>query len=237
MSEAKGHVLITGAAIRIGRVISLTLAQAGWDITIHYNTSKDDAETLAQEIEALGRKASVVQANLENRLEVEWLIQPDPAYPLTAIVNNASLFEHDTKDPNGTRHNMVNNEAPRLLMERLLAQLPADTIGSIVHILDNTPIPDIMSHYAASRARLQDDVAKQAKIYALHVRVNAVALGPTLIHSRQSASHFEKLVASTPLGQPSSPEAVAHAVLFLLENPAITGEILNIDSGMHLFSN
>lgn len=235
-AAAKGHVLITGAAIRVGRIIALTLAKAGWDITIHYNTSKEDAATLAREVEALGRKATLVQANLENRQEVEWLISPDPAYPLTALVNNASLFEHDAQDPDGTRHNMVNNEAPRILAERLLTQLPPDTVGSIVHILDNTPIPEKMSHYAASRARLRDDVTAQAKIYALHVRVNAVAPGPTLINPRQSTSHFERLVAATPLGQPSTPEAVAHAIQFLLENPAITGQVLNIDSGLHLFS-
>lgn len=235
-NAAKGHVLITGAAIRVGRVIALTLARAGWDITIHYNTSQDDAETLAREIEGMGRRAAVIQANLENRHEVEWLIPPDGAAPLTALVNNASLFEHDGQDPDGSRHNMVNNEAPRILTERLLQQLPPNTLGAVVNMLDNTPIPPIMSAYAASRARLAQDIAAQAKVYALHVRVNAVALGPTLISPRQSPAHFEKLVASTPLGQPSSPEAAAHAVQFLLENPAITGEILHVDSGMHLFS-
>lgn len=236
MSATKGHVLITGAAIRVGRVVALTLAKAGWDITVHYNTSKTDAKTLVQEIEALGRKATLVQANLENRQEIEWLIPPDSEYPLTALVNNASLFEHDTQDPDGTRHNMVNNEAPRILAERLLVQLPPDTLGSIVHMLDNTPIPEKMSHYADSRTRLRNDIAAHAKIYASHLRVNAVALGPTLINPRQSPAHFERLVASTPLGQPSTPEAVAHAIMFLLDNPTITGQILNIDSGLHLFS-
>lgn len=235
-TASKGHVLITGAAIRIGRVVALALAQAGWDVTVHYNTSKDEAEALAREIEALGRRASLVQANLESRQEVEWLIPPDPAYPLTALVNNASLFEHDEQDPDGSRHNMVNYQAPRLLIERLLAQLPANTTGAVVHLLDNTPIPAKMSHYAASRADLREDVAAQAKIYALHIRVNAVAPGPTLINPRQSASHFERLIASTPLGQPSSPESVAHTIIFLLENSAMTGQILNIDSGLHLFS-
>lgn len=233
--SSKGHVLLTGGAVRVGRVIAQTLAAAGWDLTLHYYTSQNEAVALADELRAAGRSIRLVQANLENRQEAEWLIPPDSDYPLTALVNNASLFEHDTNDPDGVRHNMVNNEAPRLLTERLIAQLPPDTLGAVVHLLDNTPVPEKMSAYAESRARLREDVRAQAKIYASHTRVNAIAPGPTLRNPRQSEPHFDKLVSATPLGQPSSPEAIAHAVVFLLENPAITGEILNIDSGLHLF--
>ncbi|MGE4351709.1 MAG: SDR family NAD(P)-dependent oxidoreductase [Bdellovibrionales bacterium] len=236
LTPAKGHVLITGAAVRVGRVIALTLAQNGWDITVHYNKSQSDAESLADEIARLSRRATIVQANFENKNEIEWLIPPDPAYPLTALINNASLFEHDTQDPDGERHNKVNNEAPRLLTERLMAQLPPDLRGAVVHIMDNTPIPQIMSAYAASRERLRRDIAAQAKIYATKLRINGIALGPTMPNARQSQEHFDRLIASTPLSKPSTPQAVAQAILFLLENPAITGQILQCDSGLHLFT-
>jgi len=230
------HALITGGAIRVGRVIALTLAKAGWDLTLHYNTSQEAALSLAKEIEALGRKVILVQANLENRAEIESLIRTDATVPLTALVNNASLFEHDVNDPDGKRHTMVNYEAPRILTECLSAQLPTGTPGSVVHILDNTPIPESMGHYAASRARLHQEICAQARAYAPRLRVNAVALGPTLLSARESETHFAKLVGTTPLQQISSPEAAARAILFLLENTAVTGQILNIDSGMHLFS-
>jgi len=235
MNAAKGHVLVTGAAIRIGRTIALTLAKAGWDVTIHSFSSHEAAKTLARDIEGLGRNATLAQANLENLNEVDALIKTDPDYPLTALVNNASLFEHDTDDQNGARHDMVNNQVPRLLTERLLAQLPPDVTGAVVHLLDATPIPASMSAYAASRARLREDIPALALRYAHRLRINAVAPGPTLINPRQSMPHFEKMVADTPLGLPSSPESIAQAVLFLLETPSITGQILTIDSGTHLF--
>jgi NAD(P)-dependent dehydrogenase (short-subunit alcohol dehydrogenase family) len=72
--KAKGRVLITGAARRIGRTVALALAQAGWDIAAHYNSSADEAETLAAEIHALGRNATLIQADLEKTKGIESLV-------------------------------------------------------------------------------------------------------------------------------------------------------------------
>jgi NAD(P)-dependent dehydrogenase (short-subunit alcohol dehydrogenase family) len=236
MNAAKGHVLITGAAIRVGRVIALTLAKAGWDIAIHCNASYDDAHTLATEITAIGRQACVLQANLEKADEVNLLIQRMKDLPLTALVNNASLFTHDSEDPDGTRHLMINYEAPRLLAQALYNQLPAGAEGSVVHILDKTPIAPTMKHYGESRAKLRGEIHLQAKKYAPQLRINAIEPGPTLINSTQSPAFFEKLVGQTALQRASSPEDIAHATLFLLENRSMTGEILVVDAGMHLLT-
>lgn len=235
MNGAKGHVLITGAAIRIGRVIAVTLAEAGWDITIHYNTSRTEAVSLAEEIRHLGRQATLVQANLENTAELEKVIPQNPGYPLTALVNNASLFEHDTKDPDGSRHNAVNCNAPLMLTERLAAQLPQGAKGAVVHMLDATPIPTIMSGYAASRKNLEDKWPAQAKALASRLRVNALSLGPTLINPRQSQSHFDRIATNTPRGHAYSPEEAAKAVRALLENPTLVGQTLDIDTCIQSF--
>lgn len=233
MTHSKGHALITGAAKRIGRNMVLTLAKAGWDVVIHYNSSKDEAEALAAEVRAMGVKACTLQANLEHLAEVETLMASLPA-PITALVNNASLFLHDDEDPSGARHHAVNVAAPCRLMELMAEQLPEAVIGSVVHIFDNTPLPSILGSYAASRTALAAAFHAQSLRMAPRIRVNAVAPGAVMRHPRQSEEHFTRMVASTPLRHPSSSEDIAKAILFLLECGAVTGQRIDVDAGMHL---
>lgn len=231
--KAKGRVLITGAARRIGRTVALALAQAGWDIAAHYNSSADEAETLAAEIHALGRNATLIQADLEKTKGIESLVAaltPET----TALVHNASLFERDENDAAGTRHKRVNLEVPLLLTEKFFDLLPESQKGSVVFMLDNTRLPKVLGAYAQSRAALRDALPDLALLYAPRVRVNAVALGPTLRHARESEEHFESLAQATPLQHASAAEDVAEAVRFLLENDSMTGQLLNVDSGAHL---
>lgn len=235
-SSTLRHVLVTGGAVRIGREISLTLARAGWDVTIHAYKSREQAESLADEIRQMGRQARAVYADLSQREETERLIPLLGGPPLTALVNNACLFERNESDPDGSRHRSVNNEAPRLLTEALYNQLADNVEGSVVHLLDSTRMPDFLSAYADSRQSLRDDIERLAKSYAPRLRLNAVAPGPTLIGSRQSTEHFEKLASQTPLHRASTSEDVAQAVRFLLENNSVLGQILCVDCGAHLNS-
>ncbi len=230
------HVLITGGAQRIGRIIALALAQAGWDITLHYCHSQKQAETLAKKIRAMGRKVFLTQADFEKLEDVENIF-PSNAPPVTAIVSNASLFEHDDQDPDGSRHNQVNYKTPLRWSEKLLDQLPEGETGVIVHILDNTELPPFLSAYAASRKDLAAALPTQAQTSAPRLRINAVVPGATLRHARQSETHFDKLVKSTPLGRVVHPEEIAAALLFLLETPSVTGQTLFVDSGAHFLKN
>ncbi len=236
MTANNNFVLVTGAAKRLGRVIALHLAEAGWNIAVHYNTSRAEAEETAKAIRAMGRKADIVQADLANHDAVGGLIPSLIAagYSLTALVNNASLFDRDDSDPDGSRHNAVNFEAPVKLINCLVKNLPAGTTGAVVNILDATPIPDFMNAYRTSRVRLFQMSRVMALSLAPRVRINAVAPGPVMKSPRQSDAHFAKLVAAAPLGIATPPEAVASTVRFLLENPAITGEVLRVDCGTHL---
>lgn len=73
-----------------------------------------------------------------------------------------------------------------------------------------------------------------AQALAPNVRVNAIGPGPTLIGARQSASHFEKQRASTPLERGANPEDIIAALNYLLDAPAVTGQLLCVDGGQHL---
>lgn len=232
-TASKGLVLVTGAARRIGRTIALTLAQGGWDVVLHYNNSGAAAEILAHEIRALGRRAVLKQADLERPGEVEALFDKLPA-PLTALVNNASLFEPDAKDPSGARHHAVNVAAPLRLSELLAAHLPEGASGCIVHLFDSTPLPPALSSYAASRAALLSAFPAQALRLAPRVRVNAVSPGAVMRHPRQSEEHFARMVASAPLRHAVSTDDIARAIFFLLDCPAVTGQRIDVDAGLHL---
>lgn len=228
------HALITGGAKRIGRVIALHLAKAGWDITLHYHASEADAQKLAQEIREIGRKAYLLKADFEDENLVGRLLPKNTEHPITALVHNASLFERDENDPDGSRHNLVNYDVPMLLSQQFSKQLPNDQIGSIIFFLDNTPMPIFLKGYSHSRDRLRQVLQSMAKQFAPQARVNALALGPTLKNERESDTHFQSLVKQTPLGAATRPEDVAAATLLLLHTESICGQIINVDCGMHL---
>lgn len=224
-----GYVLVTGAAKRIGRVIALNLARAGYDIAAHFNTSKTEAESLADEIREIGRKACLIQADLADAEAVERLI---PAVNsevgiVKALVNNASLFERDEDDADGSRHMQINRDAPCRLIEMFAAQLPDDGGGAVVNVLDSGGTHPHFTAYDASKQALHDATLELAYELAPRVRVNGVALGYVIPNPRESQAHFDGMVAESLLRTAATPENVADTVRFLIENPAITGEVIN----------
>ncbi|NTU76942.1 MAG: SDR family NAD(P)-dependent oxidoreductase, partial [Alphaproteobacteria bacterium] len=226
----QGVALVTGGAQRLGRGIALHLAQAGWDIALHYNASRKEAEETATSIRAMGQKAHLVQADLEDATAVARILPSlgDTLGPITALVNNASLFEPDENDPNNARHRAINLEAPRRLGEDFYRQLPPESDGAIVNILDGTATAPGFAAYAASKTALEELTLKMATAFAPRLRVNAIAPGPVLIHPRQSEKHFADLCAVTRLRKATPPSAVAETAQFLITNPAITGEIIRL---------
>jgi len=242
MADSGKTVLVTGAAKRIGRTIALALADSGWSVAVHCNTSAREAAETAAAIRAKGVRASVVAADLTREEEAANLIAraADAMGPITALVNNASVFENDTIETasraSWDRHMEVNLRAPFVLAQAFARALPVDGDGAIVNIVDQRlfkPTPNFMS-YSVSRAGLGWLTFTLAQALAPRIRVNAVAPGPTLANARQSAAHFRSQSRATILGRGSTPADVAAATLYLLGAPAVTGQILAVDGGQHL---
>jgi NAD(P)-dependent dehydrogenase (short-subunit alcohol dehydrogenase family) len=233
---ANRWVLVTGAARRIGRAIALELAAAGWDIVVHYNRSAEDAARVAEEIMERGRQAVLAEIDLTRADLVAKLIPSLAAElgALSGLVNNASLFEPDGKDPDGHLHLAVNADAPKVLSEYFFQQIPAEGAGAIVNLLDGLPPEKGFDWYNKSKARLKADTRALARRFAPHVRVNGIAPGAVLPNARQTREHFEAQIGTTPLKTAITPEDIARAAAFLLSSPAVTGEILHVDSGRHL---
>ncbi len=234
--------LVTGAAKRIGRAIAFALARAGYNIGVHYGQSHDEAFTLVAELEALGVKAHALQADLSDVAHVATLMTEANAAlgPLDVLVNNASVFADDrarsvTIDSFSTHIN-TNLLTPILLAQAFAAQANLPAGASIINMIDQRvlkPSPPFFS-YGLSKAGLWHATRTLAQALAPNIRVNAIGPGPTLKSIHQSEKDFEREARSTLLQKPTSPEEVAAAVIYLLNAPSVTGQMICVDSGQHL---
>lgn len=234
--------LITGGARRIGRAITLALASEGWQVAIHHNSSGEEAQQLADKICETGGRACVLQGDISKIDDVNGLIGrcAEMLGTTTCLVNNASTFLDDSpenlKPEIWDRHINTNLRAPIFLATSFARQLPKDTQGNIINIIDQRvlkPSPEFFS-YTVSKAALWSATRTLAQALAPRIRVNAVSPGPVLQSIHQSKEDFDKEVAGTLLKRACPPEEIAEAVLFILSSPSKTGQMITLDSGQHL---
>ncbi len=237
--------LVTGAAKRIGRQIALALAQQGWDVVVHFGRSAQEAAQVVAEIEQLGRRAMLVQADLEHAEQVKSIVPHILASfgRLDCVVNNASLFEAD--DVNSfsqtclDKHMHANLMAPIMLAQALHAALPNDAeagMASVINILDQKLFnlnPDYLS-YTLSKAALQTATTTLAQALAPKLRVVGIAPGLSMMSGDQTESDFQAAHKVTPLGRSSTPADIAEAVCYVAKAKSITGTTLLVDGGQHL---
>lgn len=235
--------LITGGAVRIGRAIALQLAANGTDVAVHYRKSAEEAEQTAAEIRALGVRTATVAADLTDSTATADLL-PRAATalgrPIDLLVNNASLFENDsirslTADSLDA-HLSVNLKAPLLLAQAFARALPEGRGGNIINIIDQRvwkPTPWFTS-YTVSKAGLLSLTQTLAMALAPRIRVNGIGPGPVLANERQTAEQFERQWQSTLLQRGAEPDEIAAAITFLLNAPAMTGQMLALDGGQFL---
>ncbi|MFS2106156.1 SDR family oxidoreductase [Ralstonia sp. Ralssp135] len=237
--------LVTGAGRRVGRVIALALARHGWDVAVHCHRSRTEADAVAAEITAMGRRAAVLQADLSDEAAASRLIADCIAAlgTPTCLVNNASLFQYDVATSFSyaslDTHMRTNVAAPLLLSRELHRALTADGAegrGVVINLLDqklDNLNPDFLS-YTLSKAALSTATMQLAQALAPALRVVGVAPGITMVSGDQSQGGFARAHQMTPLGQSSTPEDIAEAVCYLATARAVTGTTLFVDGGQHL---
>lgn len=246
------RALVTGAGKRLGRAMALYLARRGHDVAVHYAGSEEAAADTVREIEAMGRRATALQADLLDEDATQRLL-PRAARalggPVTVLVNNASIFEHDRLDTatrdSWDRHMESNLRAPFVLIQALAAQVPdpeQDDAGEplarglVVNMIDQRVrklTPEFLT-YTLAKAGLWTLTQTAAQALAPRVRVNAIGPGPTLQGARQSDRHFAAQRAATVMGRGANPEDITAALSYFLDAPAVTGQLLCIDGGQHL---
>lgn len=234
--------LVTGGARRLGRASALALAGAGFDIAIHHRDSLEDAKATQQAVEALGRRAVLLHADLAVEAQVARLVPDATAAlgPVGVLLNNASTFERDewqdaTRE-SWDQHIEPNLRAPFVLMQAMALALPAQAKGVVINMLDQrvwSLTPHFVS-YTVSKAALWALTQSMALALAPRIRVNGIGPGPAMPSVRQSPEHFAQQCASVPLAHGTSAEEVAEAVLSILRLPAMTGQMIALDGGQHL---
>lgn len=246
------RALVTAGARRLGRAMALHLAGRGIDVAIHYATSRDEAEATAAEARALGVRAATLAADLLDLDQTEALVPSAAAAlggPLDILINNASIFEHDTirtaTRDSWDRHIGSNLRAPFMLTQAFAAQAPRagrDAAGEpvasalVVNLIDQRvlkPTPEFMT-YTIAKMALWAFTRTAAQGLAPDIRVNAIGPGPTLRGGRQTAGHFARQRAATVLGRGANPDDICAALGYFLDAPAVTGQLLCIDGGQHL---
>jgi NAD(P)-dependent dehydrogenase (short-subunit alcohol dehydrogenase family) len=232
--------------------MAVKLAEMGFDVAVHYGSSKEAALETVALIEATGRKAVALQADLLDMDAAEALV-PIAADalggPLSVLINNASIFEYDTL-PSATReswdrHMGSNLQAPFLLTQAFERQTPdagRDQNGepvaqaAIINMIDQRVrklTPEFMT-YTLAKMGLWALTQTSAQALAPAIRVNAIGPGPTIQGIRQSDTHFAKQRAATVLERGSNAGDVTAAMEYILKAPALTGQLMCIDGGQHL---
>jgi len=247
-----GAALVTGSARRLGRAMALELARRGFDVAVHYVGSGDEADETVAGLRALGVNAVSVQADLLDAAQQQSLVERAVqalGKPLSVLVNNASVFEYDTLQTatrtSWDRHIESNLRAPFVLTQAFAAQAadarvdarrePVAT-GCVVNMIDQRVrklTPEFMT-YTIAKAGLWTLTQTAARALAPRIRVNAIGPGPTMQGARQTKQHFDNQRAATVLERGSNPEDIVGALGYILDAPALTGQLLCIDGGQHL---
>jgi NAD(P)-dependent dehydrogenase (short-subunit alcohol dehydrogenase family) len=234
--------LVTGGAKRLGRAMALGLAEAGFDVAIHYAASAAEAEATARDIVAIGRRAVTLRADLAREEQVAALLPDATAAlgPIGVLVNNASTFErdewHDATRESWDLHIEPNLRAPFVLAQAFARALPAPHEGVVVNLLDQrvwSLTPHFVS-YTVSKAGLWALTQSLALALAPRIRVNGIGPGPALPSPRQTQAQFDRQCASVPLQRGTSPDEIARALLAILAMPAMTGQMIALDGGQHM---
>ncbi len=242
-------VLVTGSARRLGREVVLSLAAAGWRVAVHYRGSPDEAAATVADARRVAADAASVesfQADLDDEKQARELVPKVIAHfgVLDAVVNNASMFEHDGFATFSyealSAHMRSNAGAPvvlaQALYEHVLSRNGPAASAVVVNMLDQklwNQNPDFVS-YTMSKAALEAASTMLAIALAPHVRVVGVAPGLTITSHMLSQEKFEALHKLSPLGKSSTATDVVATVKFALETASITGTTLLVDGGQHL---
>lgn len=247
-----GAALITGGAKRLGRAMALRLAKRGLDVAIHYDSSADAAEQTAADARDFGVNAITIQADLLDNTATEALVgraRDMLEKPLTVLINNASIFEHDrietASQTSWDRHIGSNLRAPFFLTQAFAAQAPrAETdannepraLANVINMVDQRVrklTPEFMT-YSLAKAGLWAFTQTAAQGLAPHLRVNGIAPGPTMIGARQSEAHFAAQRNATILQRGSDPDEICRTLEFILDSNGLTGQLICLDGGQHL---
>jgi pteridine reductase len=238
MSTRPG-VIITGGAKRVGAALSLHLAAQGYDIALHYNHSRADAEIIKAEVEKLGTKCELFALDLQDAKAIPTFMESiKKAMPnCTSLINNASVFERstlmETTEALFDRQMEVNFKAPFFLTQAFARTFKK---GGVMNVID-TDIGETQGGYFAyllSKKVLADFTEMAARELAPNIRVNGMCPGCLIPADANDAAYVGKLKDIIPLKAHPTLDEFLRSLEWLLTQSHITGQLLYIDGGKHV---
>jgi NAD(P)-dependent dehydrogenase (short-subunit alcohol dehydrogenase family) len=234
--------LITGSAKRVGKIVAIDLAKRGARVAIHYRSSESEAEETLKTIRSAGGEGATFQAELTDMSVVEKMFRDIRTTfgGLDILVNSASTFEPSTAQqttPEEWDTQMDSNaKAPFFVAQQAASLMLARGQGKIINIADvagEVIWPGYFA-YSISKAALIAVNRGLAKSYAPQIQVNAIAPGPILFPEHYTDEQKKSAIERTLLKREGSPQDIVNAVVFLIENDYITGELIHVDGGRHV---
>ena len=236
--EIKGTTaIITGATGKIGRVFAMELARAGCDCVCHYHNNGEAAAELVEQVHAMGQKAVAVQADLTCEGQIVRLFEAGAGFgPIAVLINSASIFPRqkisDVTFDEARRIIDINLTAQILVCKEFGKRLLTPLIGKIVNIVDVAAMKGWAEYsvYCASKAGLVGLTKSLAKEFAPRITVNAVAPG-MISEPEGGQEELRRQLKMVPMNRLGTAEEVAAAIMFLLRNDYVTGQVISVDGG------
>lgn len=230
--------LVTGASARIGKALALSLADIGYNILLHYRSSREKAERTRQQIEETGRTCILKQADFSDEESVRSLWASCIAEGnIEVLVNNASLFVESDIQTAGTklldRLFKTNFKAPYILTKQFGRSVQQ---GVIINLLDTKVNHPQTGHldYLLTKKMLEAFTEISADQLAPDIRVNGIAPGLILPPDDKTEDYLQQKATAIPMEKTGSVQQLVHAMRFFINNEFVTGEVINVDGGEHL---
>ena len=228
--------LVTGAAHRLGKVFALTLARQGFDIILHYHQSSGEALQTQEEVESVGSRAILFEADLTDPRQIQSLISSLDS--LHVLVNSAAFMPSGNVEAltleNWDMALDLNLRAPFLLAQESAKKM---TEGGLIVNITDVGAQKAWSRYPSytvSKAALDSLTRILARAFAPRIRVNAIAPGFVLRSDIVTDEEWQRLINRIPLKRPAQTEELASTLEFLLKNEYITGQTIVVDGGYSL---
>ncbi|NQX58362.1 SDR family NAD(P)-dependent oxidoreductase [Paenibacillus qinlingensis] len=246
MQLANKVALVTGGGTGIGRAVSFALAKRGVAVAVNYSRSKEDAEETAQRIIDEGGRAIAIQADVSNNNEVIEMVRNIEHLlgSVDVLVNNASMTHHiPLPDLDAVTEDIwdelfdVNVKGMFYCARAVAPMMKQSGQGAIVNVGSIAGLTGVGSSlpYAISKSAVHGLTKSLARALAPYIRVNCIA--PGAVATRWWAGREEQMQKLAPnllLQQIATPEDIAQFICAALEQEAMTGQIITVDSGQTL---
>ncbi len=234
MNTKNKAVLITGATKRIGLALTKQSLSMGFAVIAHFRSSASPLKTWLKRNNQFNKKVFYLQSDLDENATA--LIDKCSKFPvsLTGLINNASLFTEGNLShlDHLNKTITINATVPHLLSLRFSQKIGN---GWIINITDaNTSSNKRFQNYRFSKKILTELTLQQAYLFGPLIRVNAIAPGAILPPANMDRDYFTTIKRRVPLKKTGDINSILKAYTFLVENTAVTGQVLSIDNGLHL---